>query len=119
MQRELPILAEIAPPVFLDVADFDHCHTEHDAVLLCWNRRRVKYVRATAADLLGMPHSHLSNILNGKKYPPYDFRRVFQLLCGNWAIRQWNDMQEGFVMRLETPLERENRELKQQLRKAA
>ena len=98
------------------------CRNEHDALLLCWNKRTVKYDQAEAARRLGIQKSHFSNILSGKKYLPNGFRLDFQRLCGNWAIRQWEDRACGFLTQRETAEQRELRLLRakvQQLEKAA
>ncbi|MFJ1256006.1 hypothetical protein, partial [Cupriavidus sp. CuC1] len=68
-----------------------------------------------AAAILGMPKSHLSNILSGKKYLPFDFRIKFQALCGNWAIRQYEDAVCGFRSVAETQEQRRIRELESQI----
>lgn len=99
------------------VADFlvARLRNEADAVLLCWAKRRVKYTMSDAATLLGLPKSHLSNILSGKKYLPFDFRIKFQALCGNWAIRQYEDSVCGFRSVVEAPEQRRIRELEAQI----
>lgn len=88
----------------------ERCRNEHDAFLLCWNKRTVKYSQAAAAGLLGIPPSHFSNMLSGKKYPSWDLRTSMQRLCNNWAIRQYCDMQDG-IDSFETPEQRRIREL--------
>jgi plasmid maintenance system antidote protein VapI len=120
MNRELPLLAEIQGPEFLADYLIARCKGEADAVALCWHMRRVKYSMSHAAALMGIPTSHLSNIVAGKKYLPHDGRLTMQRLCGNWAIRQFEDMEEGFTTIRETPEQREIRRLKAELaRKAA
>lgn len=92
-QREFPWLDEVKPPVLVPVELLEHCKTAHDAILLTWNCRRIKYSQADISARLEMPKSHLSNILSGQKYLPDELRIPFMALCGNLALRQWEDMQ--------------------------
>jgi hypothetical protein len=115
MQQEMPLFQAMKEPEWLPEYLIGRLRNEHDSVLLCWNRRRVKYSMSDAAALLGLPKSHLSNILAGKKYLPFDMRIKFQTFCGNFAIRQYEDKTMGFKTITETPLERENRELRSKL----
>jgi hypothetical protein len=122
-QIPLRILQEVGEPSFLPEYVVSRMQDEADAVAYCWAHRRVKGMGVTeAARYLGMPKSHLSNILNGKKYPPYGKRIELQRLCGNWGIRQWEDRVCGFITKTETPEQREIRRLteeNQQLRMKA
>ena len=115
MQQEMPLFQAMKEPEWLPEYLIGRLRNEHDSVLLCWNKRRIKYSMSDAAALLGLPKSHLSNILAGKKYLPYDMRVRFQAFCGNLAIRQYEDKAMGFKTITETPLERENRELRSKL----
>lgn len=115
MQQEMPLFQAMKEPEWLPEYLIGRLRNEHDSVLLCWNKRRIKYSMSDAAALLGLPKSHLSNILAGKKYLPYDMRVRFQTFCGNFAIRQYEDKAMGFKTITETPLERENRELRSKL----
>lgn len=90
-QREFNWIGELKPPALADVHLLNHCRSSHDAILLTWNLRRVKYSQADAAAMLEMPKSHLSNILSGQKYLPDDLRVPFMWLCGSLALRQWED----------------------------
>ena len=92
-QRDFGWLAELKAPVLTDSVLLSHCHSSHDAILLTWNQRRVKYSQADAAAMLEMPKSHLSNILSGQKYLPDDLRIPFMWLCGSLALRQYEDAQ--------------------------
>lgn len=114
MNKELSLMAEIKGPGDLPEYLVARCGTETDAVMLCWHMRRVKYGVREAARLLDMPASHLSNVISGKKYLPHN-SVAFQRLCGNWAIRQWQDKQAGFVTLTETPEQRRIRELESEL----
>ena len=123
-QIPLRILAEIGEPVFLSESVLSHIHTEGDAISWCWALRRCKPLTVSeAARILGIPKSHFSNIINGKKYLPHGMRIALQRLCGNWAIRQWEDRECGFVTQRESAEQRRIRELEQQVsqleRKAA
>jgi hypothetical protein len=90
--------------------------SERDAVVLCWAKRTRKHLTLRrAAEELCIQPSHLSNIVSGKKYLPHDFRIKFQRLCGNWAIRQYEDMTCGFLTKQETPEQQRIRQLEAQV----
>lgn len=79
------------------------CRGEHDAWLLCWNLRNVKYTERHAAALLEISASHFCNILAGKKYPRWDLAEAFETLCGNRAISQFHAMKIGATLQFKTP----------------
>lgn len=115
-QMPLRILQEVGEPSFVPEAILSRIQSESDAVQWCWALRRIKGMGVTeAARYLGMPKSHLSNIINGKKYLPWGKRIDLQRLCGNWIIRQWEDRECGFVTQAESPLDRQNRALQQRV----
>lgn len=115
-QIPLRVLQEIGEPVFLPESIVSRVESEADAVAWCWAMRRIKGMGVTeAARYLGMPKSHLSNILSGKKYLPFGVRVELQRLCGNWLIRQWEDRHCGFVTKQDTPDQRRIRELEAKL----
>lgn len=115
-QMPLRILQEVGEPKFLPDSVVARIDDEADAVAWCWAHRRIKGLGVTeAARYLGVPKSHLSNILSGKKYLPFGKRIELQRLCGNWLIRQWEDRQCGFVTLQETPDQRRIRELEGKL----
>jgi transcriptional regulator with XRE-family HTH domain len=115
-QIPIRILQEIGEPEFLSESVVARLQDEADAVAWCWALRRIKGMGVTeGARYLGMPKSHLSNILNGKKYLPFGKRVELQRLCGNWLIRQFEDRQCGFVTKRETPEQRQIRELEARL----
>jgi hypothetical protein len=118
IQRQIVVLGEVQPPEWLDEQWIVRCRSEKDAIALCWAKRRRKSLTVRqAAEELGIPASHLSNIIAGKKYLPHDFRARFQQMCGNWAIRQYEDLSCGFLTTQETPEQRENRLLRARLAK--
>lgn len=110
-QIPLRIIQEVGHPDFLPESIVARIRTEEEAVAWCWAKRRVKFGVTEAARYLGMPKSHLSNILNGKKYLPWGKRIELQRLCGNWLIRQWEDRHCGFITKQESPEQRRIREL--------
>lgn len=120
VQTQIVTLGAIQEPEWLSELLISRCRSEKDAIVLCWAKRRRKGLTLRqAAEELGLPASHLSNILSGSKYLPHDFRISFQTLCGNWAIRQHEDRVCGFRTNKETPeqrrirvLEAENAELR-------
>lgn len=105
-QIPLQLLGVVGQPSTVAEYLIGRCKSEADAVAICWHNRRVKFSLRAAAGILGIPASHLSNILSGKKYLPHDFRARFQVLCGNWAIRQYEDAQICAKTHFETPDER-------------
>ena len=111
-QRLLALIGEIKEPSFVEDYYVERWRNEHDAIVTCWSKRRVRWSVRGAAEKLGVPTSHLSNILSGKKYLPHDLRINFQLLCGNWAIRQYEDRVCCFVTSRESPEQRELRSLR-------
>ena len=117
-QREMPFFQSLAEPKWLPAYLIEKLKSETDAVLLCWNQRRSKYTIAEDARHLGVPASHLSNIVSGKKYLPNGFRPCFQMLCGNWAIRQFEDMDCGFHTLHESQEQRRIRVLESELEHA-
>lgn len=114
MNKELPLLGEVKGPAMLPEYLIARCRNKTDAVMLCWHMRRVKYGVREAARLLGIPASHLSNIVSGKKYLPHNDVE-FQQLCGNLAIRQYEDKELGARTVMETPEQRRIRELESEL----
>jgi len=115
-QLEMRVLAEVGEPVHLPESIMARITDEADAFAWCWAMRRIKAMTQTeAARHLGVPKSHLTNMLAGKKYPRWDMRIDFQLLCGNWALRQYEDRKVGLVTSRETPEQRRIRELEQRL----
>lgn len=111
-QLEMPFLQLIGQTKNINLQWINLCNSEADAVALCWNKRAVKYGVRDAALKLDISYSHLSNIINGKKYFPNDLRNKFQILCGNWALRQYDDLQIGAITQFITPDQVENQLLK-------
>jgi hypothetical protein len=116
VQVQIVTLGALPEPEWLSDVWISRCRSERDAVVLCWARRSRKGLTVRqAAEELGLPASHLSNIISGKKYLPHDFRIRFQTLCGNWAIRQYEDMACGFRTERESPDQRRIRMLEAQV----
>lgn len=112
IQTRIVCLGSVPENEWVSPIYVDRCRSEKDAIALCWAKRTRKGLTVRrAAEELGLPASHLSNILSGKKYLPHDFRVRFQNLCGNWAIRQYEDSSCGFVTQKETPEQRRIRQL--------
>lgn len=118
-QQQIVAIGIVQEPEWLSDYWVSRCRSERDAIALCWAKRVRRLTVRQAAEELGIPASHLSNILSGKKYLPHDFRIKFQRLCSNWAIRQYEDSTCGFVTHRESPeqrririLEAENAELR-------
>lgn len=115
VERSLPFFCALPEMEWLDPRLIARCQSEADAFMLCWAKRRVRYSLRHAAAWLEIPASHLSNILSGKKYPSWGLRGRFQRLCGNWAIRQWEDASEGLTTLVESPEQRRIRELENEV----
>lgn len=116
VQRRIVTLGVMIEPEWVSELLVQRCRSEKDAVALCWAKRTRKGLTLRqAAEELGVQPSHLSNILSGKKYLPHDFRIKFQQLCGNLAIRQYEDQACGFVTQRVTPEQRRIRQLEAQL----
>lgn len=90
-QRDFGWLAEVAKPTAADTYLVARCRNAHDTIVLTWALRKIKRTMTDAAAILEMPKSHLSNILSGKKYLPDELRVPLMFLCGNTALRQWED----------------------------
>jgi plasmid maintenance system antidote protein VapI len=116
VQTRIVTLGAVAPMEWVSDVYIMRCRSEKDAIALCWAKRNRKGLTLRqAAEELRIQPSHLSNILSGKKYLPHDFRIRFQELCGNWAIRQYEDLRCGFRTEKETPEQRRIRQLEAQL----
>lgn len=112
VQTRIVTLGVVPEPEWLSDVWISRCRSERDAVVLCWAKRARRGLTVRqAAEELGLQPSHMSNILSGQKYLPHDFRIRFQQLCGNWAIRQYEDMACGFITQKETPEQRRIRML--------
>lgn len=123
VQTRIVTLGLVQEPEWLSDVWVSRCRSEKDAVVLCWAKRQRKGLTVRkAAEEMGLQPSHMSNIISGKKYLPHDFRIRFQTMCGNWAIRQYEDLACGFTTSKETPEQRQIRLLmaeNAQLRKSA
>lgn len=116
VQTRIVTLGRVEEMRWLEDLWIVRCRSEKDAVVLCWAKRGRKGLTVRqAAEEMGMPASHLSNILSGNKYFPHGFRVRFQELCGNWAIRQYEDAVCGFRTQKETPEQRRIRQLEAQV----
>jgi plasmid maintenance system antidote protein VapI len=116
IQRRIVTLGAVPETEWVSELLVQRCRSEKDAVILCWTKKTRKSLTIRqAAEELNLPASHLSNILSGKKYLPHDFRVKFQKLCGNWAIRQYEDHACGFRTTEETAEQRRIRELESKL----
>ena len=93
MQRDFGWMQEIKPPMHVEADAVRSCKSTLEALQKSWDMRRIKLSMSDAAARLGMPKSHLSNILSGKKYLPNECRVAFMWLIGNLLIRQYEDYQ--------------------------
>jgi hypothetical protein len=102
MQRDLAGVGAVPQPRLIPAHLLARCRGEHDAWLLCWNLRTVKYTERHAAALLEISASHFCNILAGKKYPRWDLAEDFENLCGNRAVSQFHALRIGATLTFKT-----------------
>lgn len=82
------------PPVGIEISTIEMFGSDEEqaiaiAIQWAWANRSSKHLSmATAAELMQMPKSHLSNIISGKKYLPPQKINEFQWLVGNKAVTQ-------------------------------
>lgn len=113
-QIPLRILQQVGEPSWLPDWVMERVHNEADAFAYCWAMRRIKAMTVTeAARHMGVPKSHLSQMLSGKKYPKWDLRIDFQRLCGNWGLRQYDDRRTGFTTVRESKEQTQQRRIHQ------
>jgi hypothetical protein len=90
-QRELPIIGLLEAPVPLLPHQLAGFGDEEESAIKAairwgWNNRRVRMDQSNAAAHIGIPPSHLSNILNGKKHLPPHKINAFEWIVGNRAV---------------------------------
>lgn len=92
MTAELPLIGLLKSPeqiredVLRTFGDEEERATKF-AVKWAWLNRRVKSLdQRTAAERIGIPSPHLSNILNGKKHLPPHKINAFEWAVGNRAV---------------------------------
>lgn len=111
-QREMPLLAEIRPPVEVDWALIAKCEDEQDALLLCVHLSRL--ANEEIARRLGIDKSHWTRIMQGRGNLPARKRTPLMSICGNLAPIQFEAMRFGRQLK-EHDIEREEHELRLQL----
>lgn len=91
---ELPLIAilrapnEVPEDKLLGFGDNEEKATKQ-AVLWAWLHRRDKTLdQRTAAQRVGVPSSHFSNIINGKKHLPPHKINGYEWCCGWRAVSQ-------------------------------
>jgi hypothetical protein len=93
VQGELPLIGLLkGPETLLDrvVGGFgdDEETATRFAVRWAWDHRRVAMSQNDAATHMGIPASHLCNILSGKKYLPPHKINAYEWIVGNRAVSQ-------------------------------
>lgn len=82
-------------------------------------RRAIEWAEmddCTVGQALGVDKPQWSRILNGQAHFPTERYHQFHQVVGNLLLLRWDALQEGCEIRsLESELERENRELHEQL----
>ena len=102
-QRDFAGVGLTQAPRLVALHLLERCRGEHDAWVICWNLRTVKYSERHAAALLEISASHFCNILSGKKYPRWDLLEAFETLCGNRAVSQYHALKIGATLTFKTP----------------
>lgn len=102
-QREMAFFAELPEPELLPESCIDRCRDEHDALMLCIERRRVKYPFRVIAEQLGIDKGHLSRIMAGEAHFPTTKRMQLMALCGNYAPLQFEARSAGFTLAKRDP----------------
>lgn len=90
-QGELALVGLLEAPAPLlahQLAEFGDAEEKavREAIAWAWRNRRVRMDQSTAAAHMGVPPSHLSNILNGKKHLPPHKINAFEWIVGNRAV---------------------------------
>jgi len=78
------------------------CCSYKAAVRLCWAHRRIQgMTKRTLAEIAGLYPSHVSDYLSqddSKRCLPADRISMFEEVCGNRAITQWEMKQRGLTI---------------------
>lgn len=91
-------MQEIRKPEPVDWDLVMACESKEDAILLCWQKRRVRMSVEEGAERLEISKGQLSKILNGQSGLRGGQEKALQWLCGNYAIRQWCAWDDGFEL---------------------
>lgn len=95
MQAELPLLGRLDGPSAVPTGYINQCHTYRDAVRLCWQLRRVKYMtHAQVASEAELCRQHVSDYLNPdnketRRDLPAQRIAQFEAVVGNTLVSQW------------------------------
>lgn len=91
---ELPLIALLRSPdpiredILRTFGDDEKAATEF-AIKWAWDHKRIQGLSQRQAALrIGVPHQHLSLILNGQKYLPPHQINAFEEVVGNRAVSQ-------------------------------
>lgn len=101
---------EMADVRFLPWEEVALCHSEVDAINLCWIKRRPRISVADAAEMMGVSKGTVSKYLHGKLGMGADRARAFQWVCKNRAISQYAAWAQGCVLQSRELSEAEQRE---------
>lgn len=113
LDRQLPLVAK-GDPVEIDLALVHRQKSLLAAIQLCIQAAGLQEKEVYLP--LGIDASHWTRIMKGDAHFPLDRLGPLMDLCGNEAPLMWLAHHRGFGLhRLETALERENRELREQL----
>lgn len=113
-QREMPMMGVVKEIEFAPAELVKRCKNPHDAILLCWELRRVRYMQYQAPELLEMNAGNFSRALNKGPFPN-DKREALMRLCGNMAPTQYETMILNTQLVRVDPHEQRIRELETEL----
>lgn len=91
---QLALLAELKQPAPVPAETLASFGDSEEVAIKCaiawaWRERRVRAMSGRrGAELMGMKHSHFSNMLAGKKYLPVQKINAFESIVGNTAVTQ-------------------------------
>lgn len=101
-QLDLPMLALLKEPKWLDREIVDGLKTYRQAVCKCWEmRHRYCLTKRALAEEVGLYSSHLSDYLSADESKsrelPAKHIAAFEYALGNHAITQWMHAQKGIT----------------------
>ncbi len=100
-QREMPLPAEMLPPVLVSDDDMAKIHTAVEALRHCILHNRSGFSQAKIAEKLNIDPSHLVRMLktpktsNAANFPPNKRQKLMEV-CGNLAPLQFEARAMGY-----------------------
>jgi len=119
VQRALTLLPQHqGPPKLVPIEVIRRIRSRREAYRKCVEESR--FTEGEVAAYLEIDATQFSRMLKGngetKRHLDDDKEHLLEIVCGNMIPTQWSAFQAGFELRrMETALEKENRELREQL----